>query len=114
MAYLVFLCLLLLLEGVVHVKVRGPLWYHLRLRDHLGLLYQHLLCGHWVGVGELVIGQRWSVLRLRAEPTLRDQACLKRFADDPAYLAMVRDFDERRAILRDRLPATLAQYGVSL
>jgi TolB-like protein/tetratricopeptide (TPR) repeat protein len=48
------------------------------------------------------------------EPMLKDQQCFKRFADDPDYLALVKHFDDRRALLRDRLPATLAQYGVSL
>ena len=48
------------------------------------------------------------------EPMLKDQQCFKRFADDPAYLAVVKHFDDRRAMLRQRLPATLAQHGVSL
>jgi TolB-like protein/tetratricopeptide (TPR) repeat protein len=48
------------------------------------------------------------------EPMLKDQQCFQRFADDPAYLAVVEHFEERRAMLRERLPATLAQYGVSL
>lgn len=48
------------------------------------------------------------------EPMLKDQQCFKRFADDPAYQAVVKHFDDRRALLRTRLPATLAQYGVSL
>jgi hypothetical protein len=48
------------------------------------------------------------------EPMLKDQQCFKRFADDPDYLALVKHFDDRRAMLRERLPATLAQYGVSL
>ncbi|MDH3441098.1 MAG: hypothetical protein OEM63_10120, partial [Gammaproteobacteria bacterium] len=48
------------------------------------------------------------------EPMLKDQHCFKRFADDPAYLAVVKHFDDRRALLRARLPATLAHYGVAL
>ena len=48
------------------------------------------------------------------EPMLKDHQCFKRFADDPVYLATVRHFDERRALLRAKLPATLAQYGVTL
>ena len=48
------------------------------------------------------------------EPMLKDQHCFRRFGDDPAYLAVVRHFDERRALLRERVPSTLAQYGVSL
>jgi hypothetical protein len=48
------------------------------------------------------------------EPMLKDHQCFKRFADDPVYLATVRHFDERRALLRARLPTTLAQHGVTL
>lgn len=47
-------------------------------------------------------------------PMLRDQYCFQRFADDPAYLAVIKHFDDRRALLRARLPATLARHDVSL
>jgi tetratricopeptide (TPR) repeat protein len=45
---------------------------------------------------------------------LKDRYCLDRFAEDPAYLAVVRHFDDRRALLRARLPETLARHGVTL
>ncbi len=48
------------------------------------------------------------------DPLLKDVECFKRFADDPAYLAVIDHFDGLREMLRDRLPATLAQYGVTL
>lgn len=48
------------------------------------------------------------------EPILKDLYCFRRFASDPAYQAVVRHFDGRRALLRARLPATLEAYGVSL
>ena len=48
------------------------------------------------------------------EPILRDAACFKRFANDPKFLEVVGHFDELRARLRERLPDTLAQHGVSL
>ena len=48
------------------------------------------------------------------DPMFKDVACFKRFHDDPAYLAVVKHFDDRRAMLRARLPATLARYGVAL
>lgn len=48
------------------------------------------------------------------DPVLKDAACFERFQDDPAYLAAVQHFDDLRSLLRGRLPATLAQYGVSL
>jgi TolB-like protein/Flp pilus assembly protein TadD len=81
----------------------------------------------WVALGractESVLGHDEEVRRLFRkvlasnalawEPMLKDQQCFKRFAGDPAYLAVIKHFDDRRALLRDRLPATLAQYGVS-
>ena len=48
------------------------------------------------------------------EPMLKDVPCFERFENDPKYLAVVQHFDELRAMLRARLPETLAQYGVSL
>ncbi len=48
------------------------------------------------------------------DPLLRDSACFERFHGDPAYQAVVDHFDGRRALLRERLPSTLAQYGVTL
>lgn len=48
------------------------------------------------------------------EPMLRDYACFDRFADDPEYLKTVKHFDDLRAMLRQRLPDTLASFGVSL
>ena len=48
------------------------------------------------------------------EPMLKDHQCFRRFSDDPAYLAVVRHFDDRRALLRARLQETLARHGVKL
>jgi len=48
------------------------------------------------------------------EPMLKDAACFERFANDPEYLKMVRHFDDLRAMLRRRLPDTLAEHGVAL
>lgn len=48
------------------------------------------------------------------DPMLQDAACFDRFADDPTYLALIKHFDNLRALLRIRLPSTLAEYGVSL
>jgi hypothetical protein len=52
--------------------------------------------------------------RLAWDPWLKDFPCFARFADDPVYQATIRHFDERRAQLRERLPATLAEFGVEL
>lgn len=48
------------------------------------------------------------------EPMLKDRACFERFANDPEYLKTVKHFDDLRAMLRERLPETLARHGVSL
>jgi len=52
--------------------------------------------------------------RLPWDPILKDSPCFDRFPDDPVYRATVRHFDELRAAVRERLPATLAEYGVQL
>jgi len=48
------------------------------------------------------------------DPILIDSPCFERFADDPVYLATIRHFEDRRTMLRERLPATLAEFGVAL
>jgi TolB-like protein/Tfp pilus assembly protein PilF len=48
------------------------------------------------------------------DPWLKDMPCFDKFLDDPVYLETVRYFDELRAELRDRLPATLDEFGVAL
>jgi hypothetical protein len=48
------------------------------------------------------------------DPILKDSPCFDRFQGDPTYQATVRHYDERRAILRERLPDTLAEFGVKL
>jgi tetratricopeptide (TPR) repeat protein len=48
------------------------------------------------------------------EPMLKDHQCFKRFANNPVYLATAKHFDVLRAMLRERLPDTLAQHGVAL
>ncbi len=48
------------------------------------------------------------------EPMLKDLACFERFENDPKYLETVQHFDDLRAMLRERLPETLAQHDVSL
>jgi hypothetical protein len=55
-----------------------------------------------------------DAMHLAWDPMLKDLECFKRFANDPAYLAVLKHFDDRREFLRDRLPKTLAEYGVSL
>ena len=52
--------------------------------------------------------------RLRNAPELHDSWCFRRFAEDPAYLKILDEQAQRRAALRARLPATLAEFGVRL
>ena len=52
--------------------------------------------------------------RLPPRPVLEDVPCFERYADEPAYRATVEHFEARRAALRERLPQTLAEIGVSL
>lgn len=77
-----------------------------------------------VGCGAAIAGNDAEVYRrfqralegkhLVWDPMLKDRECFKRFADDPAYLTVVDHFDGLREKLRERLPDTLAQYGVEL
>ncbi len=48
------------------------------------------------------------------DPVLLDSPCFERFTDDPVYLATIRHFEDRRTLLRERLPVTLAEFGVTL
>jgi len=52
--------------------------------------------------------------RLPWDPTIRDSLCFKRYADEPIYQETLRQVDQRRAALRQRLPATLVEIGVQL
>jgi TolB-like protein/tetratricopeptide (TPR) repeat protein len=52
--------------------------------------------------------------RLAPASVLSDMLCFKPFADEPVYRAVVEHFQARRAALRERLPATLAGFGLSL
>ncbi len=52
--------------------------------------------------------------RLAWESILRDSTCFQRYTDEPIYQAVLQHFDEQRTGLRKRLPATLADFGVTL
>lgn len=76
------------------------------------------------GCTRAILGQRQAVLellpdmkksrRLRRDAYLRDFTCFRNFVDEPVYQDVLHDQDSRRASLRRRLPATLAEFGVSL
>ena len=53
-------------------------------------------------------------LHVVIDPYIRDVPCFERFQDDPQYQETVRYFDNMRRAARERLPATLAEFGVSL
>jgi TolB-like protein/tetratricopeptide (TPR) repeat protein len=52
--------------------------------------------------------------RLPWDPVLKDAVCFRRYADEPVYQETIRHLDARRAALRERLPDTLAEFGVEL
>lgn len=52
--------------------------------------------------------------RLRRAPYLQDSWCFRQIADEPGYQEILREQEERRDALRERLPATLAAFGVTL
>ena len=43
-------------------------------------------------------------------PLVRDQPCFQKFVDEPRYQAVVTSLEDRRAMLRERLPDTLARF----
>jgi len=51
--------------------------------------------------------------RLPQASILNDSPCLKKYADEPVYREVVEFFEARREALRERLPATLKEFGVS-
>ncbi|MDX1556717.1 MAG: hypothetical protein R3212_11870, partial [Xanthomonadales bacterium] len=53
-------------------------------------------------------------LQLVLDPYLKDAPCFERFQEDPAYQETVRYFDNMRREARERLPATLVEFDVSL
>jgi hypothetical protein len=61
---------------------------------------------------KLVQAQRSPRLPVRAD--LEDSPCFQRFRDAPDYRATLEHFEARRAGLRERLPRTLAEFGVKL
>lgn len=52
--------------------------------------------------------------RLTPLSVLRDSWCFEKYAENPVYLGVVREQEERRAALREKLPDTLAELGVKL
>jgi tetratricopeptide (TPR) repeat protein len=52
--------------------------------------------------------------RLVRDPWIRDYWCLQRYSEEPVFKDILRIQEERRAVLRERLPATLDAFGVKL
>jgi len=61
-----------------------------------------------------LLGRVLNGKRLPWNPVLKDSPCFERFKDDPVYQAALHHFDQLRADLRARLPATLVEFGVKL
>lgn len=52
--------------------------------------------------------------RLRRAPLLYDSWCMQQLAEEPVYLDVLRDQEDRKARLREKLPTTLSEIGVGL
>jgi TolB-like protein/tetratricopeptide (TPR) repeat protein len=52
--------------------------------------------------------------RLPWLPVILDSFCFQRYTESPGFQALVRRVEERQAAKRRQLPATLAEFGVSL
>jgi len=71
-----------------------------------------------------VLGEREPVLermiRIRQSPrlpidsVLMDSVCFQSYADEPAYQETLRLLESRKKELREKLPATLSEFGVKL
>jgi tetratricopeptide (TPR) repeat protein len=71
-----------------------------------------------------ILGQHEKALeilpRIKESPMLRrpallhDMYCFEQYQEEPVYLDVVKEQEARREALRTRLPATLAEVGVSL
>jgi len=80
--------------------------------------------GLYRGCGLAMLGRHEEALRWLADlkesprmlwyPTIRDTFCLQQYAEEPVYRDILRLYDERKAALRKRLPATLAEFKVAL
>ena len=76
------------------------------------------------GCGLATLDQRDASLRLLARikesrrlvwsPVIHDSHCFQGLLDEPVYQDVLEDQEQRRAALRQRLPATLAEFGVKL
>jgi TolB-like protein/Flp pilus assembly protein TadD len=90
----------------------GPWW------GDIGWLALHRSCnrailGRYDDALQLLVRVKESP-RLLWDPVIRDSYCFQQFADEPAYQDVLRDQEARRAALRERLPSTLAEFGVKL
>jgi TolB-like protein/Tfp pilus assembly protein PilF len=52
--------------------------------------------------------------RLRYYPILRDARCFREYTDEPVYQDVLKDQEDRRTRIREKLPTTLAEFGVEL
>jgi tetratricopeptide (TPR) repeat protein len=82
----------------------------------------------WIGLfrgcGLAILGRHEEALqdlshikeshRLRRAPFLQNSWCFQQYADEPIYQDVLRDQEDRKAALRERLPATLVEFGVTL
>ena len=80
--------------------------------------------GLYRGCYTAILGQRERTLeflamikdspRLRRAAELEDSWCFRDYQDEPVYQDVIADQEARRKELLERLPQTLASYGVTL
>ena len=99
-------------QSLAEWLLEGPMW------GDVGWVALHRSCmlailGRHEDALELLPRMNESA-RLSDDATLRDSWCFQQYADEPVYLEVLRDQEERRARLSEKLPGTLADLGVSL
>jgi TolB-like protein/Tfp pilus assembly protein PilF len=73
----------------------------------------HAILGEYEKAREALI-QAQRGYHLVWDPLLKDSTCFETMKNDPVYRATIEHFDGHRATLRERLPATLQEFDVSL
>jgi TolB-like protein/tetratricopeptide (TPR) repeat protein len=90
----------------------GPWWGEIGWISLFRACSLEILGRHEEALQQLVQVKESS--RMLRDPLFRDSYCFRQYVEEPAYQDILRHFDERRARLRERLPATLAEFGVQL
>jgi TolB-like protein/Tfp pilus assembly protein PilF len=101
-----------LAQSLALFSENGPWW------GDIGWLALYRSCGKTIlgnydDALELLVRVKES-RRLLWDPVIRDSYCLQHYVAEPAYQDILRDQEERRARLRERLAETLLMFNVKL